>query len=351
MFECFKNSGFSHAYTFRRLVRAASVAALLSWSCLFGTRNCVALFGAQSEPPAPNVVTNSLGMRFVLIPAGEFMMGNKESPQELARAFAAYYAEPGFFVRGNPSHRVRLSKPIYMGVHEVTRGQFRQFVEKTDYKTDAETVFPRGVVTVTFSRGQTGFDLSPDATWRNVGFEQTDEHPVVGVSWNDAVAFCKWLSTKEGKTYRLPTESEWEYACRAGDDGNYGMGVTAEELVKVGNVADRTAAGNYPDWDDVIPSTDGYVYTAPVGRFRPNGFGLYDMRGNASEWCADWYRNGYYSRPSPAIDPAGPDSGNGRVLRGGSWSSRPYSVRSSARENAASTDRSQTDGFRILRTD
>ena len=125
-----------------------------------------------------------------------------------------------------PKHKVRITKPFYLGTYHVTRGQFRQFVSAAGYKTDVET---SGKPMTGWDREKKNLGMrypawesgkpklsDKDYSWRNPGFEQTDEHPVVNVSWNDAVAFCKWLSKKEGKTYRLPTEAEWEYACRAG---------------------------------------------------------------------------------------------------------------------------------------
>ncbi len=115
---------------------------------------------------------------------------------------------------------------------------------------------------------------------------------MVNVSWNDAVAFCKWLSKKEGNTYRLPTEAEWEYACRAGTTTRYYSGDDPETLAKVGNVADATAKAKFPDWKYTIKASDGYVFTSPVGSFQPNAFGLYDMHGNAWQWCAGLVRRG-----------------------------------------------------------
>ena len=141
-------------------------------------------------------------------------------------------------------------------------------------------------------------------SWRNAGFEQTDEHPVVNVSWNDAVAFCKWLSRKEGKTYRLPTEAEWEYACRAGTTTRYYSGDDPETLAKVGNVADATAKAKFANWKYTIKASDGYVFTAPVGQFTPNAFGLYDMHGNAWQWCADRYGKEYYAMSPQMTQPA-----------------------------------------------
>ena len=193
------------------------------------------------------------------------------------------------------------------------------------------------------------FGFNEKYSWRNAGFEQTDEHPVVNVSWNDAVAFCKWLSRKEGKTYRLPTEAEWEYACRAGTTTRYYSGDDPETLAEVGNVADATFKAKFPDWKYTIKASDGYVFTAPVGKFKPNAFGLYDMHGNAWQWCADWYGEDYYAA-SPADDPTGPDSVNGRVLRGSSWLSGPDSTRSARRIRYPPGNRFDFAGFRVAMT-
>jgi sulfatase modifying factor 1 len=166
------------------------------------------------------------------------------------------------------------------------------------------------------------------------------------VSWNDAVAFCKWLSKKEGKSYRLPTEAEWEYACRAGTTTRYSSGDDFETLAKVGNVADATAKAKFPDWSWAIAASDGYVFTAPVGKFNPNAFGLYDMHGNVWEWCADWYGDEYYAA-SPADDPMGPASGAGRVFRGGGWRNYAGYSRSALRAYSTPGSRSSDMGFRV----
>ena len=172
---------------------------------------------------------------------------------------------------------------------------------------------------------------------------------MVNVSWNDAVAFCKWLGKKEGKTYRLPTEAEWEYACRAGTTTRYYSGDDPETLVKVGNVADAAFKNKFPDWIGTLKASDGYVFTAPVGQFKPNAFGLYDMHGNASQWCADWYGADYYGK-SPVDDPKGPDAGRCRVLRGGTWNNGACFVRSAARYWLSPDDRHFITGFRVART-
>jgi len=297
----------------------------------------------------PVETTNSIGMKLVLVPAGEFQMGSRESAEELAKAYKGYGAPPAAAIQDEyPLHRVRITKPFYLGVHEVTVGQFRQFVAATGYKTDAE----KG----TTFKGAFGwnpetkkFEVNETYSWRKAGFEQTDDHPVVNVSWNDAVEFGKWLSGKEGKTYRLPTEAEWEYACRAGTATRYHHGDDPEGLAQVGNVDDATAKETFPDWKFTIAARDGYAFTAPVGKFKPNAFGLYDMHGNVFEWCADWYAADYY-KASPLEDPKGPDSGTDRVLRGGSWDGRPDLTRSAFRGGSVPADRNFSFGFRLART-
>ncbi len=310
--------------------------------------------GKAKEPPKKLAIDLGGGvkMEMVLIPAGEFQMGSGESAEATAAFFNKTYGENVLtadpFKDEHPQHRVRITRPFYLGTYHVTRGQFRQFVKDSGYKTDAEKgVRFKGAFG--WDPDKKEFDLNEKYSWRNVGFEQTDEHPVVNVSWNDAVAFCKWLSKKEGKTYRLPTEAEWEYACRAGTTTRYYSGDDPETLAKVGNVADATFKAKFPDWKYTIKADDGYVFTAPVGKFKPNAFGLYDMHGNAWQWCADWYGAEYYAK-SPADDPTGPDTGDDRVLRGGSWVFGPDFTRSAKRGRSTPVVRYYYIGFRVVRT-
>ena len=304
------------------------------------------------EPKTPGgekQITNSIGMKLTLVPSGEFMMGSDESAEETTAFFNKYHGThcvtADNFKDEHPQHRVRITKPFYLGTYHVTRGQFRQFVKDSGYMTDAER--DRGAFG--WNAEKKVFNFNKDYSWRNTGFEQTDEHPVVNVSWNDAVAFCRWLSKKEGKTYRLPTEAEWEYACRAGTTTRYCSGDDPETLAKVGNVADAVAKAKFPDWKWAIRASDGYVYTAPVGKFKPNAFALYDMHGNAWQWCADWYGEDYYGK-SPADDPTGPDTGAVRGLRGGSWAVWPEYSRSADRLGITPDYRHYITGFRVART-
>jgi sulfatase modifying factor 1 len=297
------------------------------------------------------VLANSIGVKLVLIPAGEFMMGSGEPAHDTVAYFNRTYGidwTADRYRKEHPQHRVRISHPYYFGIYHVTRGQFRQFVEATDYKTDAENPDKKGAMGVNTESGKPEFKEA--YCWRNVGYPwQTDEHPVVNVSWNDAIAFCEWLSRKERQTYRLPTEAEWEYACRAGTTTRYWCGDDAEGLARVANVSDATAKAKYPRLDYTINGTDGYVFTAPVGSFRANAFGLHDMHGNAWQWCADWYGGEYYS-VSSADDPVGPKSGECRVLRGGSWSDSPDMMRSAQRNWGEPDRRNINAGFRVARS-
>ena len=308
--------------------------------------------GETKVPPKELAVDLGGGvkLKMTVIPAGEFKMGGEESVEATAAFFKKTYGEgyltADFFESEHPQHRVRISKPFYLGTYHVTRGQFRQFVADTGYKTDAEKGERPGAFG--WDPDKKEFDFNAKYSWRNAGFEQTDEHPVVNVSWNDAVAFCEWLSKKEKKTYRLPTEAEWEYACRAGTTTRYSSGDDPETLAKVGNVADATAKAKFPDWTGTIKASDGYVFTSPVGSFQPNAFGLHDMHGNAWQWCSDWYGDKDYST-SPTDDPTGPDSGDLRVLRGGSWTLGPSVARSAKRGRDTPVSRDNLVGFRVAR--
>jgi formylglycine-generating enzyme required for sulfatase activity len=298
----------------------------------------------STEAGGKKPITNSVGMKLTLIPAGEFVMGSQRSSAELATMFAQFEPNPELFDREHPQHRVRITRPFYLGAHHVTVGQFLQFVSDAGYRTDAE----KGAGASGWDAATGKYVFKAEYSWRNPGFEQTNEHPVVCVSWNDAVAFCQWLTGKEGKQYRLPTEAEWEYACRAGTTTQYWCGDDPEGLAQVANVADATVKAKL-NLKFTIRGNDGYTFTSPVGSFRPNPFGLYDMHGNAWQWCADWYDERYYGA-SPADDPKGPDFGVYHVLRGGSWDDRPYNPRSAERNWYTPDGRGSDAGFRVVRT-
>jgi formylglycine-generating enzyme len=328
-------------------VRRQTFTVVLSGLMALGSP-CLAMAEEAKKPDDKKQTTNSIGMKLTLVPAGEFMMGSHESTEDTIAFFKktidSDLLTPDVFEDEHPQHRVRITRPFYLGTYHVTRGQFRQFIADTGYKTTAETADepkPLG-----WDSKRKTFTRSKEFSWRNTGFDQTDDHPVVNVSWHDAVAFCKWLSKKEGKSYRLPTEAEWEYACRAGTTTRYFSGNDPETLAKVANVSDAAGKAMFPGWKGAIKANDGYAFTSPVGSFQPNAFGLYDMHGNAYHWCSDRHSDDYYAM-SPRDDPKGPDTGDANVLRGGSWVCVLYGVRSCARNWRLPGDYYFDRGFRV----
>lgn len=321
------------------------------------------VFSEPQEPPKSYRADLGGGMKMelVLIPAGNFKMGSGESAKDTAAFFNKAYrknfpadleegVEANFFEGEHPQHEVRITKPFYMGTYPVLRDQFKQFVVDTGYKTEKDK--DRKLLAWGWDSDKKQFSNDEKYSWQKTGFKQTDEHPVVNVTWNDAVAFCNWLSKKEGKTYRLPTEAEWEYSCRAGTTTRYPSGDDPKTLGKVPELADLVDApvrAKMPDWKYMIRDSDNYVFTSPVGKSKPNAFGLYDMHGNAFQWCSDKYGDTYYAT-SPTDDPTGPDSGKERVIRGGTWTFRPLGARSAERNKTEPDGRNCAAGFRVVRT-
>ncbi|HEY7315917.1 MAG TPA: bifunctional serine/threonine-protein kinase/formylglycine-generating enzyme family protein [Gemmataceae bacterium] len=259
------------------------------------------------------ISTNSIGMKLAPIPAGNFLMGSPED-------------EPDRVPHEGPLHEVIITRLFHMGICEVTVGQFRQFAQASGYKTEAEK---GGGARRRFPDGK--WRNVPQANWRNPGFEQTDAHPVVCVSWNDAQAFCDWLSAREGKRYSLPTEAQWEYACRAGSPKRFSFGDAPEDLDRYG-----WHEGN-ADWR-----------THRVGEKKANAWGLFDMHGNVWEWTADWYTADYY-RQRVKKNPPGPPAGDGRVIRGGGWSREASYCRAAHRFGRCTPSHRDADlGFRVI---
>ena len=275
----------------------------------------------QAAETARPTVNNSLGMRLVQIPAGEFEMGVE--PEEI-EASTPFPVPPHVREVSSPKHRVELSKPIWIGAHEVTVAQFRAFVEATGYRTTGE----RWVE----SFGVKRFTPLWNAPAR---YELQDDHPVTAVSWFDASEFCRWLSEREGVTYRLPTEAEWEYACRAGTSG----------LWSCDKVAYSEHAVHGLDWNRG---------PLPVGQLKPNPWGLFDMHGNVHEWCQDQFSLDYYS-DSPDTDPVcdrAAGANEVRVLRGGGYKAPPHGQTCAMRRghlaDDAHCDTGHAIGFRII---
>jgi eukaryotic-like serine/threonine-protein kinase len=262
-------------------------------------------------------VINSQDMTLVLIRPGTFVMG---APAREADS------QPD----ERPQHEVKITRPFYLATCEVTVGQFRKFVEATGYKTDAE----QGGGGFVYDMGTNKIARRPGTSWRNPNyseFKQTDDDPVVQVSRNDAMNFCDWLARKTGRVYRLPTEAEWEFACRAGTKTRWYSGDTPESLDAVAWTA-----------------RNGEAHTHPVGRKKANAWGLHDMHGNAWEWVED--RHGLYS-DKPAEDPIFRFGGDHGVLRGGAWDwQTPEKTRSAARLAWEPNMSYFTYGFRVAMT-
>jgi len=248
--------------------------AVLATAVFPGLYNAAPGAGTPATRPA-DIVTNSIGMKFVLIPPGRFVMGSD-------------YSEKGREEDETP-HEVVISRPFYLGMTEVTQAQWFKVMG------------------------------------RRAGGFQGDDLPVESISWDDAVAFCRKLSALDGRTYRLPTEAEWEYACRAGSAGRFsGDAVLADQA-----------------WTEA--NSDGRTH--PVGTKKPNAWGLYDMHGNVAEWCADWY--GPYP-DAQVVDPAGPREGKARVVRGGSWASFDRGCRSASRSSVPPSYQTRFVGLRVV---
>jgi formylglycine-generating enzyme required for sulfatase activity len=272
-----------------------------------------------------------------LIPGGSFNMGSPSS-------------EPERIGYREPIRRVRLDA-FFLGVRELTVGEFRRFVEDTGYMTSGEEAGGSFV----YDEAKGAWEFQAGADWRHPGFRQGDDHPVVNVSWSDALRYCNWLSEKEGlrpayvisgtqarwdrdaNGYRLPTEAEWEYACRAGTTTPFSTGTRIS-----------TAQANYDGNAPYVFDNRGVFRkgTTAAASLQPNPWGLYDLHGNAWEWCWDYY--GMYPE-TEGENPAGPDSGAHRVNRGGGWDSPAGDLRSAARSSNFPETSGGSLGFRLAR--
>ena len=257
----------------------------------------------------PGQITNSIGMKFALIPAGKFVMGSPASQPEREAQ--------------EQQHEVVITRPFHLGIYEVTQGEFVQVMGE-DKKRPAF-----------FDSNHGG---GPD-------------HPIEFVTWKDIHAFCESLSQlpaerEAGRTYQLPTEAQWEYACRAGSTTAFCFGDTLSS-----NQANFNGSQSY------FGAAPGRFLksTAKVGSYAPNAFGLYDIHGNVSEICADWYAKDYYA-DSPAEDPTGPPEGASSddfgntyfVVRGGSWQDDARACRSAYRYRAMRRNKYPQSGFRVV---
>ncbi len=299
--------------------------------------------------------TNLIGMTLVLIPPGEFLMGSTPELNALGVKIAEEIdklkpADAMFqwLKEEMPQHRVALTKPLLMGMTEITIGQFKKFVEATSYVTEAEQYGFGDSVGKTIDEKVT--PEQKKRTWQTPGYAVNDDSPVTQVTWNDAVQFCNWLSEQENLKpcyrkdadnwillvaaggYRLPTEAEWEYACRAGTTTQFWFGDDVAELEQH-EWYGKNAGGR----------------ARAVGLKSPNPFGLYDMAGNVREWCWDNYDGKWYDGSSPPNNPTGPSAGSSRVIRGGNWSYSASYCRSACRVHSTPSNRYYGGGFRPVR--
>lgn len=311
---------------------ALSFASFALWALL-----AVALAGCASAPfsrvpvsPASDLSLLAQGSVFrdcadcpemVVVPPGRFLMGSPDSDDE------RWSAE-----REGPVHLVRIARPFAVGRFEITRAQYAQFVRDTGVSSMG-----------CFHWGSEGWVHKADWDWRYPGFVQGDDEPAVCVPWADAQAYVRWLSSRTGQAYRLLSESEWEYVARAGTSVRRYWGDDVNAGCAYGNLGDRDGLDAPPFAD----CRDGYAHTAPVGRFRPNAWGLYDMLGNAWEWTADCWHEGYAGAPVDGSPRSDGDCSQ-RVIRGAGWNSHPRNVRSSNR-GSYSPAAYETVGIRVAR--
>ncbi|MCF8366469.1 MAG: formylglycine-generating enzyme family protein [Bacteroidales bacterium] len=261
--------------------------------------------------------TDQAGIEMMFVKGGTFTMGCTSEQSDCD---------------GNekPTHQVTLSD-FYIGKYEVTVAQFKNFIDETSYSTDADKDGGSYFWTGSGWTKKSGVNWKSDATGTTRPQSEYN-HPVIHVSWNDAIEYCKWLNRKTGKNYRLPTEAEWEYAARDGVQTN-----GHSSLYAGSNNIDEVA------WYDGNSGSK----THPVGKKKPNELGLYDMTGNVWEWCSDWYGSDYYKNSS-RNNPQGPSSGSYRVLRGGSWYGNARRCRVANRYNHHPDIRNINYGFRLV---
>ncbi|MCC6533390.1 MAG: formylglycine-generating enzyme family protein [Burkholderiales bacterium] len=270
--------------------------------------------------------------QMVVVPGGRFVMGaapGEEAREGLAASFAG---------RSEPLREVRV-KPFAAGKFEVTRGEYRRFVEATGRA---------GRGCFVWARAQ--FELDPNRSWLDPGYAQDDSHPATCVSWEDARAYAHWLGLQTGRPYRLLTEAEWEYAARAGTLTSRHWGDDPNAICNHVNGADASTLANLAEATDwhLARCNDRYPYTAPAGSFAPNGFGLHDMLGNAGEWTEDCWNGDYHGAPVDGRAWTGGDCAL-RVVRGGGWNEGPLGLRAAYRVGSPTTIRLYSRGFRIAR--
>ena len=280
---------------------------------------------AELERKRQEALKLELAGEMVSIPGGTFRMGDLSGEGDDDE---------------KPVHSVTVPA-FMMGKYEVTVGQFRRFIEATEYHTDAERNADGKEGCSIYTRD--GWKWTWGRSWRSPGYYVEDDHPVVCISWNDAQAFIEWLTEQIGESYRLTTEAEWEYAARAGSATKYHFGDSESQLCRYANHADSST--NF-EWQNKSCSDGVGMRTAEVGRYQPNSYGVHDVHGNVNEWLQDCYNDSYTGAPIDGNAWTLGDCGQ-RVLRGGSWYNNLGSLRSSNRYGSPRSNRTSERGFRL----
>ncbi|MSO99199.1 MAG: formylglycine-generating enzyme family protein [Rhodospirillaceae bacterium] len=266
--------------------------------------------------------------KLVVVPAGRFVMG---SPND----------EPQRDADEGPAHEVVIAQPFAMGLTEVTRGEYAAFVRATGRASAPGCMVWTGAK----------LELVAGKSWQDTNITQTDEHPVVCVSWRDAAAYAAWLAKTTGKNYRLPSEAEWEYAARGGTQGAYFFPGGEAEACTYANVADASAKKAVPQWRTLACDDGVGLGTAKVGSYKPNGYGLHDMIGNVWEWMADCYHERFDGAPTDGSSWGLAGECGVALDRGGGFSNLiPGNLRPANRSRAPSPDNpAYSLGFRVAR--
>jgi formylglycine-generating enzyme required for sulfatase activity len=277
----------------------------------------------------------------VIVPAGKAVIGASLEEEE------RHGMSPVNRGKSIPLHEVAFARPFAMGKYPVTIAQFRQFVNETGYRAS------NSCFTQYYNDGHYIYEKARGYSWRAPGFAQEDDHPVVCVSAEDAEAYAEWLSKKTGHAYALPSEAQYEYALRAGTTTSYFWGEDRSRACEYSNQPDldQARATNSPSGPDYrFQCSDGFAFTSPVGSFKPNPWGLYDMQGNIWEWTADCWNDNYEGAPTDGSAWKTGDC-DARPSRGGSYGNAVHSAYAGVRAPRHASYNGHSWGFRIVRND
>ena len=296
-----------------------------------------------AHPPAPIEFRDCDDCpQMVRLPGGTFQMGDTSGDEKVDERKPVYSVSGGGESDNKPVHSVTLGA-FAIGKYEVTRGEYAAFTRDSG----------RAIGGNCYGLDSAGkWEKQATTTWQSPGFSQSDREPVACISWEDAKAYVAWLSQTTGQLYRLLSESEWEYAARGGSTSKFWWGNDGNnDHCGYANARDQTVKqkfSGWADWSDASSCNDGHLYTAPVGSYRPNGFGLFDMAGNVWEWVEDCYAATYNLQPRDGAAYTS-EACPLHVFRGGAWDNIPGGLGSAYRRRISSTGRFDAGGFRVAR--